>query len=197
MDHQHESQQPAPRGGKVLDALTRAERQTVTRPAPKSAKDQMKFLLTRGKGSTKALAERLGVSRRTVQRYRTGQLKKPQKRLQAALVEETASEWQPQVRAQARERAATSSGLMVNVHAYFGFACKGSSDDGRERFVSTPISPVYAKEILRLQEAGATEDDLHPVGAEAITESYFTEWGTRADGLRADFTHVRSIEFKF
>ncbi|MFM9681716.1 telomere-protecting terminal protein Tpg [Streptomyces brasiliscabiei] len=197
MDDQHDSQQPAPRGGKVLDALTRAERQTVTRPAPKSAKAQMKFLLTRAKGSTKALAERLGVSRRTVQRYRAGQLKKPQKRLQAALVEETASEWQPQVRAQARERAATSSGLMVNVHAYFGFACTGSSDDGRERFVSTPISPVYAKEILRLQEAGATEEDLHPVVAEAITESYFTEWGTRADGLRADFTHVRSIEFKF
>ncbi|MGW6880251.1 helix-turn-helix domain-containing protein [Streptomyces goshikiensis] len=32
----------------------------------------MKFLLTRAKGSTKALAERLGVSRRTVERYRAG-----------------------------------------------------------------------------------------------------------------------------
>ncbi|MFC4508459.1 MULTISPECIES: telomere-protecting terminal protein Tpg [Streptomyces] len=197
MDDQHDSQQPAARGGKVLDALTRAERQTVTRPAPKSAKAQMKFLLTRAKGSTKALAERLGVSRRTVQRYRAGQLKTPQKRLQAALVEETASEWQPQVRAQARERAATFGGMVVEVYAYFGFACTGSSDDGRERFINTPISPVYAKEILRLQEAGATEEDLPPVVAEAITESYFTEWGTRADGLRADFTHVRSIDFKF
>ncbi|MGW0836486.1 telomere-protecting terminal protein Tpg [Streptomyces prunicolor] len=193
-DHE---EQPAPRGGKVLEALTQAERKVFTRPAPKSAKAQMKFLLTRTKGSTKALAERLGVSRRTVQRYRAGQLKKPQKRLQEALVEETATAWQPQVRAQARERAATSGGMHVEVYAYFGFECTGSSDDGRERFISTAISPAYAAEILQMQEAGATEEDLHPVVAEAITEAYFTEWGSRAQGLRADFTHVISLEIEF
>lgn len=193
----HEQQQPAPRRGKVLEALARAERQVFTRPAPKSAKAQVKFLLTRAKGSTKALAERLGVSRRTVERYRAGQLAKPQKRLQAALVEETESEWQPQVKARAREQAATSTGMMVRVVAHFGFTANGSSDDGRERTILTPISPTYAAEILRLQEAGATELELHPVVAEAITESYFTEWGTRAKGLRADLTDVRSIEFEF
>ncbi|MFE0945704.1 hypothetical protein [Streptomyces mutabilis] len=81
--------------------------------------------------------------------------------------------------------------------AYFGFTCSGSSDDGRIRTSTTPISPTYAKQILELQEAEATEEDLHPIIAEAITESYFTEWGTRADGLRADFTHVQSIDFRF
>lgn len=194
---EHEQQQPAPSRGKVLEALTRAERKVFTRPTPKSAKAQVKFLLTRAKGSTKALAERLGVSRRTVERYRAGTLTTPQKRLQAALVEETESEWQPQVRAHAREQASTSSGMMVEVTAYFGFTCTGSSDDGRIRTITTPISPIYAKQILELQEAGATEEDLHPIVAEAITESYFTEWGTRADGLRADFTHVQSIDFQF
>ncbi|MFG3019284.1 hypothetical protein ACGFZQ_12160 [Streptomyces sp. NPDC048254] len=69
---------------------------------------------------------------------------------------------------------------MVEVTAYFGFTCSGSSDDGRERTVTTPISPTYAAHILQLQEAGATEEELHPIVAEAITESYFTEWGTRA-----------------
>ncbi|MGW1615214.1 hypothetical protein ACWCQZ_38365 [Streptomyces sp. NPDC002285] len=44
----------------------------------------MKFLLTRVKGSTTALAERLGASRRTVERYRPGQLTTPQKRLKPA-----------------------------------------------------------------------------------------------------------------
>ncbi|MDX2855313.1 telomere-protecting terminal protein Tpg [Streptomyces scabiei] len=193
---EHE-QQPAPTRGKVLEALTRAERKVFTRPAPKSAKAQVKFLLTRAKGSTKALAERLGVSRRTVERYRAGTLKTPQKRLQAALVEETESEWQPQVRAQIREQASTSSGMMVEVTAYFGFTCSGSSDDGRIRTITTPISPIYVKQILKMQEAGATEEDLHPIVADAVTESYFTEWGTRADGLRADFTHVQSIDFQF
>ena len=192
-----DTQPPAPRRNRVLDALKRAERKVFTRPAPKSAKAQMEFLYTRAKQSTKALAEQLGVSTRTVQRYRGGQQTKPQKRLQATLVEATESQWQPQVRAQARERTATSSGMMVEVTAYFGFTCTGSSDDGRERTITTPISPTYVKEILRLQEAGATEEDLHPVVAEAITESYFTEWGSRADGLRADFTHVQSIDFQF
>ncbi|MFJ3128683.1 telomere-protecting terminal protein Tpg [Streptomyces sp. NPDC086993] len=152
-----EQQQPAPRRGKVLEALARAERKVFTRPALKSAKAQVKFLLTRAKGSTKALAERLGVSRRTVERYRAGKLTTPQKRLQAALVEESESEWQPQVRAQAREQASTSSGMMVEVTAYFGFTASGSSDDGRIRTITTPISPTYARQILDLQEAGATE----------------------------------------
>ncbi|WP_405590086.1 hypothetical protein [Streptomyces sp. NBC_01190] len=73
----------------------------------------------------------------------------------------------------------------------------GSSDDGRERYITTDISPSYAAQILRLQEEGATDDELHPVVAEVIVESYFTGWGRRADGLRADFTHVKSIEFEF
>jgi hypothetical protein len=49
------------------------------------------------------------------------------------------------------------------------FTCSGSSDDGRERTITTPISPGYVKEILRLQEAGATEEDLYPIVADAIT----------------------------
>ncbi|MFF5257178.1 telomere-protecting terminal protein Tpg [Streptomyces leeuwenhoekii] len=132
-----------------------------------------------------------------MERYRAGKLTRPQRRLQAALVEATGSEWQPQVRAQARQRAAISTGMTVDVTAYFGFTCKGSSDDGRERSITTAISPTYAKQILELQEAGATEEDLHPIVAEAITESYFTEWGTRAAGLRADLTHVSKIDFRF
>ncbi|MGW1776218.1 telomere-protecting terminal protein Tpg [Streptomyces sp. NPDC002104] len=197
MNDDEQQQQPAPRRGKVLEALARAERKVFTRPAPKSAHAQVKFLLTRMTGSAKSLAERVGTSTRTIERYRAGKLKKPQKRLQAALVEATESEWQPQVRAQARAQASTSKGMMVEVTAYFGFTCTGSSDDGRERQITTDISPTYVKQILELQEAGATEEDLHPIVAEAITESYFTEWGTRADGLRADFTSVSSISFRF
>ncbi|MEU6482005.1 hypothetical protein ABZ858_35050 [Streptomyces sp. NPDC047017] len=45
---------PAPRPGKIRAALARAEQALFTRPAPKSAKAQMKFLHTRTKGSAKA-----------------------------------------------------------------------------------------------------------------------------------------------
>ncbi|MFC9035076.1 telomere-protecting terminal protein Tpg [Streptomyces arboris] len=197
MSDHDEQQQPAPSRGKILEALARAERKLFTRPAPKSAKARMKFLRTREGGSTAAVAKRLGASRRTVERYLAGKLTKPQKRLQAALTEETESEWQPQVRAQARAAASTFGGMMVHVVAYFGFTATGSSDDGRERHITTAISPTYVQQILQLQEAGATEEELHPVVAQAVTESYFTEWGTRARGLRADFTHVQSIDFEF
>jgi hypothetical protein len=192
-----EQQQSASGRGGILAALAAAERKVFTRPAPKSAMAQVKFLLTRTKESARDLAARLGVSRRTVERYRAGKLTRPHKRLRAALVEETESRWQPQVRAQAREEASTSGGMMVHVVAYFGFTASGSSDDGRLRHITTAISPVYAARILRLQEAGATDEELHPVVSEAVTESYFTEWGTRAAGLRADMTHVKSIEFEF
>ncbi|WP_371604691.1 hypothetical protein OG345_40115 [Streptomyces sp. NBC_01220] len=132
-----------------------------------------------------------------MERYRAGKLTAPQKRLQAALVVETESEWQPQVRAQARERAATSGGMSVEVTAYFGFTCTGSSDNSRERQITTDISPFYVKQVLALQDAGATEEELHPIVAQAITDSHFTEWDTRVDGLRADFTAVSSISFRF
>ncbi|WP_437100057.1 hypothetical protein [Streptomyces sp. enrichment culture] len=79
-----------------------------------------------------------------MERYRAGTLTTPQKRLRAALVGETGSEWQPQVRAQAWHQAATPSGLMVDVTAYFGFRT-GSSDDGRERSITTAISPICAQ----------------------------------------------------
>ncbi|MEQ4611550.1 hypothetical protein ABMX48_37105 [Streptomyces cavourensis] len=139
----HEQQQPAPGRGKVLEALARAERKVLTDPR-RNREGPDEFLLTRAKGSTKALAERLGVSRRTVERYRAGTLTTPQKRLQAALVEETESAWQPQVRAQARAQASTSGGMMVHVVAYFG-----SSPPGPPTTAANGTSPPRSRPPTR------------------------------------------------
>jgi hypothetical protein len=54
--------------------------------------------------------------------------------------------------------------MMVHVVAYFGFTASGSSDDGRERHVTTAISPTYAAQILQLQERGATEEAAYAGG---------------------------------
>ncbi|MFE2384568.1 telomere-protecting terminal protein Tpg [Streptomyces misionensis] len=187
----------APRPGKIRAALERAERALFTRPAPKSARAQMKFLHTRAKGSTKVLAERLGVSRSTVHRYLTGASTKPHKRLQEALTQETEELWQPQVRAQARQRAATSGGLVITCRATFGFTANGTSDDGRVRDIITAVSPSHAARILEAKERGATDDELQPLLAEAITESYFREGGTVRAGLRADFRDVEHLQIDF
>ncbi|WP_432198222.1 telomere-protecting terminal protein Tpg [Streptomyces sp. bgisy027] len=128
---------------------------------------------TRAKGSTTAVAERLGVSRRTVERYLSGAAKRPQKRLQAALAEETDEQWQPQVKAQARQRAATSGGLVISCRAYFGFGPEGTSDAGCVRDISTAVSPFHADRILAAKERGATDADLQELVTEAIADAYF------------------------
>ncbi|MGW1598794.1 telomere-protecting terminal protein Tpg [Streptomyces sp. NPDC002343] len=182
---------------KILDGLARAERALFTRPAPKSARAQMKFLHTREKGSTKSLAERLGVSRKTVQRYLSGASTKPTKRLQAALVQETESEWQPQVRAQARQRAASSGGLVISCRAYFGLGPEGTSDAGRVRDITVAVSPSHAAAILAAQDEGATQSDLHDAVAEAIADAYFRQGGGGRAGLKVKFADVERLDIRF
>ncbi|WP_030814269.1 telomere-protecting terminal protein Tpg [Streptomyces sp. NRRL S-337] len=188
---------PAPWHGKIRAALTRAERATFTRPAPKSARAQMKFLLTRAKGSTRVVAERLGVSRRTVERYRSGATTKPQKRLQEALAHETEEQWQPQVRARARQHATTSGGIVVSCRAYFGFGPYGTSDAGRVRDITVAVSPSHAAAILAAKETGATDSDLHELVAEAIADAYFRQGGGGRAGLQVEFADVEWLDVSF
>ncbi|MEU0698151.1 HTH domain-containing protein [Streptomyces niveus] len=162
------AQQAARTRAKIMGGLARAERALFTRPPAKSARAQMKFLRTREKGSTKSLAERLGVSRKTVQRYLSGASAKPNKRLREALVKETESAWQPQVGAQARQRATTSGGLVISFRAILGFTANESSDDARVRDLSIAVSPSHAALILAAREEDATDTDLHKAVAEAV-----------------------------
>ncbi|MFG2220498.1 hypothetical protein ACGFN1_37830 [Streptomyces sp. NPDC048685] len=76
-----DAQQAARTRAKIIDGFARAEHALFTSPALKSVRARIKFLLTRAKGSTRAVAERLGASRRAVERYRSGVITKPQKRL--------------------------------------------------------------------------------------------------------------------
>lgn len=60
---------PAPPRGQFHDGLEAAERAEFTRPVPKGAAAQFRFLLARGVAlHGAAVAARLGISRRTVQR---------------------------------------------------------------------------------------------------------------------------------
>ncbi|MER7050306.1 telomere-protecting terminal protein Tpg [Streptomyces jumonjinensis] len=182
---------------KILDGLARGERALFTRPVPKSARAQMKFLRTREKGSTKSLAERLGVSRKTVQRYLSGASAKPNKRLRQALAQETEAEWQPQVRAQARQRAASSGGLVISCRAYFGFGPEGTSDAGRVRDIMVDVPARHAAAILAAQEEGATESDLHDAVAEAVADVYFRQAGGGRARLEVRFSDVEWLNIKF
>ncbi|MFC9431927.1 telomere-protecting terminal protein Tpg [Streptomyces sp. NPDC056987] len=197
MTEEEKAQQAARTRSKLMEGLARAERALFTRPAPKSPRAQMKFLRTREKGSTKSMAERLGVSRKTVQRYLSGASTKPNKRLRAALVRETESEWQPQVRAQARQRAASSGGLFISCRAYFGFGLEGTSDAGRVRDISVFVSASHAAAIYAAQEEGATQSALHDAVAEAIADAYFRQGGGGRAGLEVKFADVEWLNIRF
>ncbi|WP_345943508.1 XRE family transcriptional regulator [Streptomyces sp. SID8352] len=176
------------------DSLDRALEKAFTRPAPKSAQAQMKYLVKQLKG-TKAVAQALGISQRTVERYVTGKLKRPRQGLRARLEGEVKKRWQPQVRAKARQKAATTTGLVVSTRARFGFeAAGGTTDDARIRDITQALPPEYADQLFTAREQGAGEDQLRQIAADGLAQMYFRANNTRAHGLDVEFTDVERLD---
>ncbi|MEV6400055.1 XRE family transcriptional regulator [Streptomyces sp. NPDC051907] len=180
------------------DSLDKAAQANWTRPLPKSAQAQMRFLVRHEKGSTKAVALRLGVSQRTVERYLTGQFKHPRKDLAARMAAEVRRDWQPRVRQRAQKAAASTGGLVIETRARFGFtAAPGSTDDGRVRRITQHLPPAYAQRLFDAQAAGASERELQAIAAEGLQEQYFKDAGRRAPGLLVEFTDIDYVELDY
>lgn len=62
--------------GEIEDAIERADREAFTRQPPKTLKGQIGYLLKQ-MGSAKAVAQELGVTADSVNRYRRGARKHP------------------------------------------------------------------------------------------------------------------------
>ena len=184
--------------GKIGDGLDRAAENTLTRPIPKSAGARMRFLVRVEKGSTRAVAARLGVSQRTVQRYLTGERKHPTRAVAKRLEAEVRKEWQPRVRARAQQQAATTTGIGVETRARFGFtAAPGSTDDPRMRRITELLPPAYAQRLFTAHREGRPERQLEAIVAEGLQEKYFKDSGRRAAGLTVDLTALDYIELEY
>jgi transcriptional regulator with XRE-family HTH domain len=184
--------------GILGDSLDKATANTATRPIPKTAAARMRFLVKAAKGSTLTVAQRLGVTQRTVERYVKGQLRRPRKDLAARLEREVRKEWQPRVRSRAKKKAASFGGIVIETRARFGFtAAPGSTDDGRMRRVTQHLPPAYAARLFDARAAGATEQQLRAIAAEGLQEIYFKDRGRRADGLLVEFTDIDYVELDF
>ncbi|MFG2097304.1 telomere-protecting terminal protein Tpg [Streptomyces sp. NPDC048612] len=178
------------------DSLDRALEGAFTRRIPQSAQAQMKYLVKQLKG-TKAAAQALGVSQRTVERYVAGKLKRPRRDLRARLEREVKARWQPQVRAKARKKAASTDGFVVSTRARFGFtAAPGTTDDARVRDITQALPPAYADRLFTAREQGANEQQLQRIAAEGLAQMYFRANNTRADGLGVEFTDVERIDIE-
>ncbi|MEU3039254.1 telomere-protecting terminal protein Tpg [Streptomyces griseoaurantiacus] len=181
--------------GIVGDGLERAVQQAFTRPIPKSAGAQMRYLVKQLKG-TRAVADALGVSQRTVERYVRDQIRRPRADLAQRLETAVRERWQPRVRARARRQAVTTTGLVVDTRARFGFtAAPGTTDDARIRHLTLALSPQHAARLFDAHDAGASEQQLRDIAAEGLGEMYFRDGGRRAHGLEVEFTDVEHLQF--
>ncbi|MGW7316708.1 telomere-protecting terminal protein Tpg [Streptomyces sp. NPDC054865] len=181
----------------ISDSLTKADEPHFTRPVPKSAGAQIRFLVKQLK-TTKAVATTLGISQRTVERYVKNQITQPKPELAARLEAEVRRRWQPLVRKRARDQAARTTGLVIETRARFGFtAAPGTTDDGRMRRITQHLPPEYASRLFAAQDAGATEAQLRHITAEALQEIYFKDNGARATSLLVEFTDIDYVDFAF
>ncbi|MFD9243114.1 telomere-protecting terminal protein Tpg [Streptomyces sp. NPDC059556] len=178
------------------DGLDAAVHKAFTRPAPKSAGAQMRYLVKK-LGGTKAVAQMLRISQRTVERYVKDQIRKPRPTLAARLEREVKARWQPQIRARARQKAATTGGIIIDTRARLGYTAPiGTTDQDRIRHLTIALPPLYAARLFDAQEAGASDAHLQQIAAEALKEVYFQDGGRRAGSLEeVRFTDIEHLEF--
>jgi hypothetical protein len=155
----------------------------------------MRYLVKQLTG-TRPVAELLGITQRTVERYVKDQIKRPRPELARRMEREVRKRWQPQIRAKAQQAAATTGGIVIDTRARFGYtAAPGTTDDARLRHLTVALPPEYAARLFEAREAEATEQQLRDIAAKALGEVYFRDSGRRAHGLEVEFTDVEHLEF--
>ncbi|MFJ7280220.1 telomere-protecting terminal protein Tpg [Kitasatospora sp. NPDC098663] len=181
----------------IIDAIDRAAPEHFTQALPKSAQAQMRALVKAAKGDKKAVAERLGIDPNTVRRYLKGERKHPRAALREALLRELKKVWQPGIRRQTRKKAANSTGITVEVWAYFGYTAPvGTTDEPRLRHLTVHLPPVYAARLFAAQDEGADGQEMREIMAEGFQDVYFRDGG-RARGLDVEFTGIKAIDVQY
>ncbi|KPC66536.1 telomere-protecting terminal protein Tpg [Streptomyces chattanoogensis] len=180
----------------VNDAIERAGQEVFTHEPPKTLKGRINFLVKQLR-TTKAVARELGITQRSVERYRTGERKHPPKAIADRIEAAVRTRWQPRVRQRARKKAATSTGITVETRARFGYTAPiGTTDDGRTRRITVHLPPEYARRLFDAQQ-GIGDQPLNEVIAEGLKESYFQDHGRRATGLDVEFTDIDYIDVSY
>ncbi|MET7354591.1 telomere-protecting terminal protein Tpg [Streptomyces mirabilis] len=167
----------------IEDAIERADREAFTRQPPKTLKSQIGYLIKQLK-TTRAVAEEIGVSQRSVERYRKGERKHPPQAIAERIDAAVRQRWQPQVRKRRQKQAATATGITVETRARFGYTAPiGTTDDGRLRRLTVHLPPAYAQRLFDARNTGASDQQMRQIIADGFKDVYFQDGGTRATGL--------------
>ncbi|MFJ9689291.1 telomere-protecting terminal protein Tpg [Streptomyces bacillaris] len=169
--------------GEIDDAIERADQESFTRQPPKTLKGQIRFLLKQF-GSAKAVAQELGVTADSVNRYRRGARKHPRADIASKIDDAVKARWQPLVRKRRQKQAAATGGITVETRARFGYTAPvGTTDDGRFRRLTVHLPPTYAQRLFNARNTGASDQQMRQIIAEGFKEIYFQDGGNRATGL--------------
>ncbi|WP_326762771.1 XRE family transcriptional regulator [Streptomyces phaeochromogenes] len=169
--------------GEIDDAIERADRESFTREPPKTLKGKIGYLLKQ-LGSAKAVAQAIGVTADSVNRYRRGARKHARTDVAAKIDDAVRQRWQPQVRKRRQRQAAATGGITVETRARFGYTAPiGTTDDGRFRRLTVHLPPAYAQRLFDARDAGASDQEMRGIIAEGFKEVYFQDGGSRATGL--------------
>jgi len=169
--------------GEIDDAIERADRESFTRQPPKTLKGQIGYLLKQ-LGSAKAVAQELGVTADSVNRYRRGARKHARADIAVKIDNAVRVRWQPLVRKRRQKQAATSGGITVETRARFGYTAPiGTTDDGRFRRLTVHLPPEYAQRLFDARHTGASDQQMRGIIAEGFKNIYFQDGGGRAMGL--------------
>ncbi|MEU5282253.1 XRE family transcriptional regulator [Streptomyces asoensis] len=137
------------------------------------------------------MANLLGISQRTVERYVRGQFTHPRADLAERLADAVRARWKPGVRARAQKTAATTTRIVIETRARFGFtAASGTTDDGRMRRLTQFLPSENAGQLFSAHEQGASERELQRIATEGLQEVYFKDGGRRAGDLTVEFTDI-------
>ncbi|MFE0731276.1 telomere-protecting terminal protein Tpg [Streptomyces antibioticus] len=167
----------------IADAIERADQETFTRRPPKTLQARINFLMKQLK-TTKAVAAEIGVSQRSVERYRKGERKHPPKDIAERIDTAVRARWQPRVRKRRQRQAATTGGITVETRARFGYTAPiGTTDDGRFRRLTVHLPPTYAQRLFDARQAGAGDQQMRQIIADGFKDIYFQDNGNHALGL--------------
>ncbi|MFF2548315.1 telomere-protecting terminal protein Tpg [Kitasatospora sp. NPDC058063] len=182
----------------IIDALkAKFSGDIQTRNIAKTARGRFNALVRAetpkgGKPDTAKLAERLGVSRRQVQRYLSGKAniggaKKP---TLDRLEEEVRRDHQPRVFARVKKQA-QRHGMGVQIRAQVGFrSAAGTSDDGRMRQLTENVPSHLIGDMFDAWREG-DEQRLRELVAEGLAEQYFVA----PSGEDLELTDIDNISF--
>ncbi|WP_443743024.1 telomere-protecting terminal protein Tpg [Streptomyces rhizosphaericus] len=139
----------------VAEELDKAVQGAFTRPVPKVRRgaDAVPGQAAPAQHPARRRTARYQSAHRRAVREEPDQNPRPE--LADRLEREVRARWQPQIRARAKQAAATTNGIMIDVQARFGYtAAPGSTDQARVRHLTLALPPRHAARLLEAQEAG-------------------------------------------